>query len=78
MLHRRGCVCTCRLVELMQHIECKINLIIFNTHKGTQFTASNMQQVEAFRAIIMQVCSPSITPVLIGVLVYHLLESYSA
>ena len=44
----------------MQEIECKINLIMFNPHAGTQFTASDMQQVEAFRAIIMQVlpCNP--------------------
>ncbi|KAL3159059.1 hypothetical protein ABBQ32_011057 [Trebouxia sp. C0010 RCD-2024] len=44
-----------RLVELMQPIECKINLIMFNPHQGTRFTASDMNQVEAFRAIIMQV-----------------------
>lgn len=41
----------------MQEIECKINLIMFNPHAGTQFIASDMQQVEAFRAIIMQVSS---------------------
>ena len=46
---------TCRLVELMQDVECKINLIMFNPHEGTQFTASSMEQVEAFRDIIMQV-----------------------
>ena len=57
----------------MRDIECKINLIMFNPHKGTQFIASDMQQVEAFRAIIMQVCFPSITPVLVGLLVYHYL-----
>ena len=54
------CTCTCRLVELMQPIECKINLIMFNPHQGTRFTASHMDQVEAFRAIIMQVVSLSI------------------
>lgn len=43
-----------RLVELMQDVECKINLIMFNPHEGTQFTASSMEQVEAFRDIIMQ------------------------
>lgn len=61
----------------MQDIECKINLIMFNPHKGTQFIASDMQQVEAFRAIIMQVCVPSSTRVLVGPLVYHYLESRS-
>ena len=49
------CTRICRLVELMQPIECKINLIMFNPHQGTRFTASDMKQVEAFRAIIMQV-----------------------
>jgi len=44
-----------RLVELMQDVECKINLIMFNPHEGTQFTASSMEQVEAFRDIVMQV-----------------------
>lgn len=39
----------------MQDVECKINLIMFNPHEGTQFTASSMEQVEAFRDIIMQV-----------------------
>ena len=49
-----------RLVELMQDVECKINLIMFNPHKGTRFTASSMDQVEAFRAIIMQVRYPEL------------------
>lgn len=39
----------------MQDVECKINLIMFNPHEGTHFTASSMEQVEAFRDIIMQV-----------------------
>lgn len=43
-----------RLVALMHNIECKINLIMFNPHEGTRFTASSMDQVEAFRNIIMQ------------------------
>ena len=39
----------------MQGIECKINLIMFNPHKGTRFTASSMEQVEAFKDTILAV-----------------------
>ena len=39
----------------MCDIECKINLIMFNPHQGTPFTASSMEQVEAFRDIVKQV-----------------------
>ena len=46
----------------MQDIECKINLIMFNPHAGTRFSASSMGQVQAFRAIIMQVALPSALP----------------
>lgn len=42
-----------RLVDLMQDIECKINLIMFNPHKGTRFTASSTEQVEAFKDTIL-------------------------
>eukprot|EP00891_Asterochloris_glomerata_P001224 jgi/Astpho2/1224/gw1.00023.18.1_t len=43
-----------RLVQLMQDIECKINLIVFNPHKGTRFTATGMDQVMAFRSVLIQ------------------------
>lgn len=39
----------------MQDIECKINLIVFNPHKGTRFTATGMDQVMAFRSVLIQV-----------------------
>ena len=45
----------CRLVQLMQDIECKINLIVFNPHEGTRFTATGMDQVMAFRSVLIQV-----------------------
>ncbi len=45
----------------MEGIECKVNLIMFNPHQGTPFTASSMEQVEAFRDVIMQVLLSIIT-----------------
>ena len=48
-------VLPCRLVQLMQNIECKINLIVFNPHKGTRFTPTGMDQVMAFRSVLIQV-----------------------
>ena len=45
----------CRLVQLMQDIECKVNLIMFNPHEGTRFTATGMDQIMAFRSVLIQV-----------------------
>lgn len=39
----------------MQDVECKINLIMFNPHEGTRCTSSTVEQVDAFRDILMQV-----------------------
>jgi hypothetical protein len=41
------------LEQLLKAVECKINLIVFNPHDGTQFEASLQQDVQAFR------CDPS-------------------
>lgn len=38
-----------RLVDLLQDIECKINLIGFNAHEGTRFKPSPEEQILAFR-----------------------------
>mmetsp|Transcript_18048 Transcript_18048/g.45696 ORF Transcript_18048/g.45696 Transcript_18048/m.45696 type:complete len:488 (+) Transcript_18048:91-1554(+) len=43
-----------RLLELLQGIEAKINLIIFNPHAGTLFKASTSEQVLAFRSVLIQ------------------------
>jgi len=38
-----------RIVKLTSHIPCKINLIPFNPHPGTEFIPTPIDQVEAFR-----------------------------
>lgn len=52
------CVCVdglhCRLVELLQPIDCKVNLIVFNTHEGTRFKSSTPEAVHAFRSVVIQ------------------------
>ena len=37
--------------------EAKVNLILFNPHAGTLFSASDPDQVSAFRDIVIQVGS---------------------
>ncbi|KAK4535141.1 hypothetical protein CDCA_CDCA04G1166 [Cyanidium caldarium] len=39
-----------RLLQLTAHVPCKINLIPFNAHVGTEFRPSPLERVEAFRA----------------------------
>eukprot|EP00899_Mesostigma_viride_P014061 jgi/Mesvir1/22656/Mv14090-RA.1 len=43
-----------RIVELTAGIPCKVNLITFNPHDGTEFRCSPPDRVLAFRDIIMQ------------------------
>ena len=45
----------CRLVDLLSPIDCKVNLIVFNTHEGTRFRPSTHEAVQAFRSIVIQV-----------------------
>lgn len=44
-----------RLVELLQPIDCKVNLIVFNTHEGSRFAPSTPAAVQQFRSIVIQV-----------------------
>lgn len=51
-----GAVCLHdRLVELLQSIDCKVNLIVFNTHAGSRFKPSTPSAVQQFRSIMIQV-----------------------
>lgn len=45
----------CRLVHLLRAIDCKVNLIVFNTHEGSRFQPSTKEAVLAFRSILIQV-----------------------
>lgn len=47
--------CVCRLVGLLHPIDCKVNLIVFNTHEGTRFKPSTPEAVQLFRSIVIQV-----------------------
>lgn len=38
-----------RLVGLLEPIECKVNLIVFNPHPGTRFRPSEHTRAMAFR-----------------------------
>lgn len=42
------------LLQLVDGVECKFNLIVFNPHKGTQFEASPREAVLQFRSILIQ------------------------
>mmetsp|Transcript_6068 Transcript_6068/g.21713 ORF Transcript_6068/g.21713 Transcript_6068/m.21713 type:complete len:372 (+) Transcript_6068:243-1358(+) len=43
-----------RLAGLLAHVECKVNLIVFNTFEGAPFGPSNVEEVRAFRAILVK------------------------
>ena len=43
-----------RLAALTARVECKINLILFNSYSGTAFKPSDMAAVKAFRAVLIQ------------------------
>ena len=43
-----------RLLELLEGIEAKVNLIVFNPHEGTRFKPSHMPDVMDFRSILIQ------------------------
>ncbi|KAI8463563.1 MAG: hypothetical protein J3K34DRAFT_372547 [Monoraphidium minutum] len=43
-----------RLVDILEPIEAKINLIHFNPHEGTQFRRSPTEQVLAFRSVVIR------------------------
>jgi 23S rRNA (adenine2503-C2)-methyltransferase len=42
------------LLDLVQGVECKINLIVFNPHEGTVYEASDDDTVNEFRSILIQ------------------------
>eukprot|EP00882_Tetradesmus_deserticola_P031397 GHRQ01035500.1.p4 GENE.GHRQ01035500.1~~GHRQ01035500.1.p4 ORF type:complete len:103 (+),score=41.14 GHRQ01035500.1:506-814(+) len=43
-----------RLVQLLDGIQAKVNLIMFNPFQGTRFRPSAMEQVLAFRSVLIQ------------------------
>lgn len=43
-----------RIVEISKTIPCKINLIYFNTHEGSEFTCSNQEHILAFRNYLLE------------------------
>jgi 23S rRNA (adenine2503-C2)-methyltransferase len=43
-----------RLVELVQGIPCKINLISFNPHNGSQFKPTPDEKIIEFRNVLIQ------------------------
>ena len=59
-----GCICAedldvhndlrCRLLLLLEGIEAKINLIVFNPHQGTRFQPSEPAVVSSFRSQLIQ------------------------
>ena len=42
------------LIELLKNVRCKINLIVFNPHEGTIFSASTPTAVAQFRDVLIQ------------------------
>lgn len=42
------------LLKLVEGIECKVNLIVFNPHEGTVYEASDDATVKEFRSIVIQ------------------------
>lgn len=50
----RLCACS-RLAQMMSGIACKINLIEFNPHEGTQFLPSLQSDVATFKSVLIQV-----------------------
>eukprot|EP00877_Chromochloris_zofingiensis_P015210 jgi/Chrzof1/9943/Cz04g21170.t1 len=42
-----------RLVNLIQNIDAKVNLIVFNPHAGTRFQPTPMEDVLAFRGVLV-------------------------
>lgn len=42
------------LLDLLQCIKCKINLIVFNPHDGTEYSASLQEHVDEFRDILIK------------------------
>lgn len=47
-----------RLAALLEPVECKVNLIVFNPHLGTRFLPSQPEQVLAFRQASPEPASP--------------------
>ena len=48
-----------RLVALLDPIECKVNLILFNPHAGARFQPCLPEALQAFRSIAIQVPLPA-------------------
>ena len=46
-------VLLCRLLKLLEGIEAKVNLIMFNPYSGTKFQPSQIEQVLAFRSVLV-------------------------
>jgi 23S rRNA (adenine2503-C2)-methyltransferase len=43
----------CRLLKLLERVEAKVNLIMFNPYSGTKFQSSQIDQVLAFRSVLV-------------------------
>ena len=43
-----------RIIQISKTIPCKINLIYFNTHEGSEFTCSNQEHILAFRNYLLE------------------------
>jgi hypothetical protein len=43
-----------RLVEILEPVEAKINLINFNAHEGTPFARTSTEQLLAFRSVVIK------------------------
>ena len=51
----------CRLVKILDQIDCKVNLIVFNTYEGSIFQPSTTEDVLAFRSVLIQVAAAAET-----------------
>ncbi|KAG2435216.1 hypothetical protein HXX76_007299 [Chlamydomonas incerta] len=43
-----------RLADMLRRVNCKVNLIVFNPHKGTRFQPSTDEDISAFRSALIQ------------------------
>jgi 23S rRNA (adenine2503-C2)-methyltransferase len=42
------------LLQVLKNVKCKVNLIVFNPHEGTQYAASTDDHVAAFRDVLIR------------------------
>eukprot|EP00198_Chlamydomonas_reinhardtii_P012403 XP_001701740.1 predicted Fe-S-cluster redox enzyme [Chlamydomonas reinhardtii] len=43
-----------RLADMLRRVNCKVNLIVFNPHKGTRFQPSTDEDISAFRSALIR------------------------